>query len=176
MAGKFKAIRKPIYAPNATTIGYGKYDVKDGDLILFRQDYGGGETRSYLGRVLGLATHDGVGKKYDKKVLLVLAANDTMTRGHERHVDIEDVLEIRRPGENELGVFAKWFLTGEMASPAETLRAVEFGAMGDNYLGRYLEDGRLVGFAKGDRPIQRNPTAPKTNPGSETGLVGKLKF
>lgn len=159
---KVKAIRKAIYAPNASGMGYTEHSVKDGDLIVYREYYTGGGTGTRLARVLGLATHGPDGKAFGKKkVLLVLAASDSFTFGYERFVDLEDVLEIRRPGQHNLGVFANWFFTGKMASPAETLRTVQYGAMKDSYLGEYLKSGKLVFDKK--RGYKSN-TSKKTNP------------
>jgi hypothetical protein len=154
MASRYKPIRKPIYAPNASASGYGKYEVKDGDYIIYH-------TRGCptIGRVLAQATHDGQGNKYATPVLLVLQASDNMTFGYIRHISIEDVSQIYRRGEGMNGDFAEWFFKGDLPSVQEVERAVDFGAMSDNYIGRYLEDGRLVGFAEGERPIHRNPAS-----------------
>ena len=161
---KVRAIRKGIYAPDASGMGYTEHSVKDGDLIVYREHYVGGATGTRLARVLGLATHDPDGKAFGKKkVLLVLAASDSFTFGYERFVDLEDVLEIRRPGQHNLGVFAHWFLTGKMASPAETLRTVQYGAMKDSYLGEYLKGDKLV-FDKKRGYKKRNTGTKKPNP------------
>ena len=139
-----KAIRKGISVPRMP-FGYGEYKVKDGDYILYREHYVGGGTGSRLARVLGRATHDPDGKPYGKKkvVLVVLAASDNFTHGYERWIDLGDVLEVRRPGTHSHGEFAKWFFTGQLASPGEVLRMVQYGAMKDEYIGEYLKNGKL---------------------------------
>lgn len=132
MSGQFKRFKKARYCPNASAIGYSKHSVNEGDLISFCAD--GDHQR--LGRVLGLATHGGDGKKYKKPRLAVLAASDMLSFGMERHVDLDDVLEIFDP--SRIRDFARFFLFGDMSSPEETYKATAYGAMSDSYIGKYL--------------------------------------
>ena len=168
-----KAIRKGISVPRMP-FGYGEYKVKDGDFIVYREHYTGGGTGSRLARVLGRATHDPDGRPYGKKkvVLVVLAASDNFTHGYERWIDLEDVLEVRRPGTHSHGAFANWFFTGQMASPGEVLRMVHYGAMKDEYIGEYLKNGKLQfdkmkGRKKG-KTVRANPKA--KNPKNATNV------
>jgi len=146
MAGTYKRLSGRLYCTSATHLGYSRYDVGQGDLILFREGDG-----QRLGRVLGLATHDGCGQEYRGPArrgkgtrraprLLVLAANDTLSHGFERHVALEDVLEVpRAPGD-----FARFFLFGIMPDHATAIAMSEYGAMSDSYLGRYLDGGHVA--------------------------------
>jgi hypothetical protein len=134
MAGSYKRFKKALYCPNAYSCGSAKYEVREGDLILYREDLTSGENRR-LARVLGLATHAGDGSKYPKPRLVVLAADDMLSHGYERHVALEDVVEIRDPGD-----FARWFLYGRMPAPDMAVKVQDYGAMNNNYLKQFLTE------------------------------------
>jgi len=157
MAGKYKRFRKPRYCAEATHLGFRKHSVSEGDLIAYREEYADGSHGIRLARVLGLATHGGDGTQYPKPRLAVLAANDMLTHGWERHVALEDVAEVLDPSEGR--DFARFFLFGDMPSPELAYGLVEYGGMSDGYLGEYLtepegelrKDWRDVARAQWDR-------------------------
>lgn len=130
MAGRYKTFRK-AHCPNAIS-----QSVSVGDLILYRERYEDGSSRTRLARVLGLATHDGTMRPYPKPRLAVLAASDMIECGFERHVALEDVLEVRNPKSDR--AFARFFLFGTMPSPETAYAVSEYGVMCDRYLGDYL--------------------------------------
>jgi hypothetical protein len=136
MAGKFKRFRKPRYCPGASATGFRKWAVSEGDLVRYREEYADGSHGSRLARVLGLATHGGDGTEYPGPRLAVLAANDMLTCGYERHVAIEDVEEVLDPSQGR--DFARWFLFGTVPGPELAYAVSEYGAMSDSYLGKYL--------------------------------------
>ena len=142
MAGKYKRFKKPRYCPNASWCGSSTRLVSEGDLISYREysDREGNHYHTRLARVLGLATHDGCMNKYDKPRLLVLATDDMLSFGMERHVRLEDVAEISKPGD-----FTRWFLYGKMQDPETTIRASEYGALSNGYVEKYLDgpEGQL---------------------------------
>ena len=141
-------IRKPVYCPNANTLGFGKYAASRGDLIVYRENHADGSYTLRMARVLALATHDGCGVRYTKTGprggvkpaprLLVLAANDTMTHAWERIVDPEDVTEIRAPNvENR--TFAAWFVAGALPATESVLHASRYGALSAHYFTKYTD-------------------------------------
>lgn len=138
MAGKFRSFRKPIYCPNACSLGFARHSVSVGDLILYREHYRDGSWGTRLARVLGLATHDGTMKPYPKPRLAVLAASDMLDHGYERHVALEDVQEVRDPSPENGRAFARFFLFGKVPPPELAYAVSEYGAMCDSYLGDYL--------------------------------------
>jgi len=133
MAGKYRKMKKALFCPNASRIGRSRYEVKAGDLILFKQEYQDGSTGQVLARVLGLATHAGNGEKYPKPRLAVLAAGDALNHGFERHVPVEDVAQVFDPGD-----FTRWFLFGNMPETELAYSLVEYGGMSNNYLAKFL--------------------------------------
>jgi len=143
MAGKFKRFKKPRYCPEATSLGFRAHSVKEGDLILYREEHEDGSYTSRLARVLGLATHGGDGSVYIKPRLAVLAASDMLSHGYERHVALEDVSEVMDTTGGGLfhgreRDFARWFLFGTMPAPELAYAVSEYGALSDGYLGKYL--------------------------------------
>jgi len=158
MAGKYRRFRKPRYCPNARTGGFRSWKVSEGDLILYREPHTDGTHGYVLARVLGLATHGGDGSEYPKPRLAVLAVDDMLTFGMERHVALEDVEEVLDRGAPARH-FARWFLFGQMPPPELAYALVEYGGMSDGYLGEYLtgpegelrKDWRDVARAQWDR-------------------------
>lgn len=136
----YTIFRKPRYCKNLqTTLGHSKYAVEVGDLILFREYYTDGTHGQRLGRVLGLANRP-MHRASDpgSTTLFVLATDDMLTHAYERHVELDDVLEIQSPSNSR---FAEWFLRGKVPLPSEALQVVRFGAMNNRYIDRYLETG-----------------------------------
>lgn len=136
MPGQFKSFKKARYCPNASAVGYSKHSVSIGDLISFREEITDTEELRVLGRVLGLATHNGRGEKYEKPHLVVLAASSMLSYGFERHVELEDVMEILDP--SRIRDFARFFLFGTMPSPEVANEMAKYGAMSDSYIGAFL--------------------------------------
>lgn len=140
MSGPFDSvpIKKPIHCPNATKLGFAKYAVETGDVIFSTNG-----AESVPARVLGCAVRDGFDNAYKYgTVLLVLQLGENMTHAHVRHVKIEDVVEIRFP--DDYRTFINWFFTSQLPSAAAVVAAAEYGALGNRYLSKYLdENGNL---------------------------------
>jgi hypothetical protein len=137
---RYRDFKKPIYCPRASTIGYDRYVVVAGDLIKFEVDMGDALRLGWLGRVLGIAECDGMGKDYDGVVLVVLTASADLSFGHEYHVPIDHVLQVFSPGD-----FTRWFLFGDMPKDlTEVLRAAEYGSLSNSYIDKYLDNGKLI--------------------------------
>ena len=131
---KYAHFRKPRVCPRASELASSLKYVSEGDMILY--EVGG---RRSLARVLGLATHDGDGKKYPKAHLAVITADETLAFGYERHVDLNEVVGVRQPG-----AFTRWFLFGKVPKDPETAYGlVEFGAMSNSYLDEFLSGDEL---------------------------------
>jgi hypothetical protein len=135
--------------------------VSEGDLIKYREGPDGDARR--LARVLGLATHDGCGKKYDKPRLAVLATDDFLTHGFERHVELDAVVGIRKPGP-----FATWFLFGQMPDIDTAYSASEYGVLTNSYIAPYLLGSEL---RKDWREVANDQTRPKPEAGDYAGAV-----
>jgi hypothetical protein len=137
---KYIVFKKEIYCPNASHIGYNRYSVKVGDLIRFRTALNDDSYLYEFARVLGLATVDGMGKAYPKrKVLAVLAASNDLSHGFERHVPIDDVVQVFN-----VGAFTKWFLFGQVNLSIESLYHMSTnGSLSNSYLEKYVYDGGL---------------------------------
>jgi hypothetical protein len=117
-------------------MGKDKHSAKEGDLILCDIGPAEGPQKLRFARVLGLATHDGCGKKYRKPRLAVLLADDFFNHAFEAHIDREWVLRIR-----DLGDFSRWFFFGKMP-PIETAYAAgRYGILSDDYIAKYLING-----------------------------------
>lgn len=132
---KYRRFRKPRYCPNASSLGYSRPYVSEGDFISYREAYLDGSDRTRLARVLGLVTHDGCGNAYPQPRLFVMATDDMLSHGMERHVALEDVADVRTPG-----AFTRWFLFGKMPAPELALRFMEYGAASNSYAGEYLTE------------------------------------
>lgn len=162
MAPKYVAFKAPRYCPGASTLGYSTRWVKRGDLIKYREHYepdedGQERCGSRLARVLGLVAkgsgHAG-NPPLSEDMLLVLAADDMLMFGYERWVALADIIECdgRQPG-----AFARWFLFGGMPPIQQALDMIQYGAMSDSYLAKYLDspegapvsNWREVGRGKG---------------------------
>lgn len=147
---KYKRFTKPIFCPHASISGYGKHSVSMGDLILYKETIDNeGNTRTRLGRVLALVTHDGIGSEYREPArqrgkgtraaprLHVLACNETFSHAYPRHVAIGDVVEIRTPQDD--GIFIRWFFLGTMPSPETADAAASYGSLSDSYFKKYAD-------------------------------------
>lgn len=148
-AMKSSKIVKPIFCPNASRIGYNRYEVKHGDLIRFHVLANDDSKIYFLGRVLGCAVESGTGEKYGAKplgsfsfqykarsVLLVLKASDDLSFGYPFHVPIEKVEQVFSPG-----TFTHFFLFGHMPNNVEDIVYLsELGSLSNSYLADYLND------------------------------------
>jgi hypothetical protein len=138
VAGKYKKFKTPIYCPNASDLGYCRYKVVIGDFISWRYpSENGPEFGPYYGRVLGEATHNGLGQPYPKKsrVLAVLMLGEQLNHGYVEHVNIEYVRFIRTPG-----AFLKWALFGDMLDIETTDRLAQYGALSDGHIDKLLDE------------------------------------
>ena len=152
---RYKRFKAPMYCTNATMLGHGTWEVLEGDFILYKEYLADDSYNVRFARVLGLATHDGCGKKYMSEPcegskgrkskpkpeprLLVMALSDSMTFAYERHVKLGDVVKIlsaaKRP---ELFSMLRWFLFGKPPEPELAVRFMNYGSCSDGYISKYL--------------------------------------
>jgi len=137
MAGKYKKFKKPIFLPNASRTGYDKFEVVIGDFISWQYP---DEDHLFYGRVLGEATHSGMGKPYPKKpkVLAVLQFGERLNHGWVTHVLVDHVQFCHDPG-----AFTKWALFGEMLSPELTERLADYGSLSNGHIDKLLDETGL---------------------------------
>jgi hypothetical protein len=138
MVGKYKKFKTPIFLPKASVQGYDKYKVVTGDFIAWRYILkDDAKSDLHYGRVLGEATHDGLGEAYPRKprVLAVLRINERFSSGFVVHVPV-DIVEFC----HALGAFTKWALFGEMVDPELTERLAVYGALSNHAIEKYLLD------------------------------------
>ena len=129
--------KKPRYCPNASSIGFSRPYVAIGSIVTFRTATEQEGVYHYqLGKVLCGVRRDGCGKAYEgEERLLVLAANDCLRFGYERHVRLSDIVDVPPAP----GAFARWFLFGDTPDPDVALKVIKYGAMCDSYLDPYLD-------------------------------------
>ncbi|MBU2527645.1 MAG: hypothetical protein KKC03_13700 [Bacteroidetes bacterium] len=130
--------RSPIYCPNVRPLGYDKYKVSIGDLIIFA--YPNDKYRR-LARVVGVAKKTGTRELYKPRtVLAAMEMGETGGSIYLRHVKIEWVERIVEPG--------KWmhrvFFESILPDP-DTLAALDkHGGLSDHYIKDYLDaDGNI---------------------------------
>jgi hypothetical protein len=148
MPGKYKKFKKPIFLPNASRMGYDKYEVVIGDFIGWQYTYhedaesfhGTNRSDLFYGRVLGEAMHDGVGKKYPSKprVLAVLQLGYQFNHGWVNHVPVDAVKFC-----HDTGAFTRWALFGEMLSPELTERLAAYGALSNGHIDKLLDESGM---------------------------------
>ncbi len=132
---RYRAFKKlPFYASGRTG-GYG--DLTPGCHVMFAERYQDDSERERMGRVLGIATHDGTGAQYKRPrkdpMLAVLVPSDDMHFAYVRHIAKSDIRQLISPG-----AFARWFLFGAAPSPELAHEVSEYGALSDSYVGEYL--------------------------------------
>lgn len=127
MAGQYKSFKSKKISGQVSPPGGGYWTVHPGDMIAYTEHYEGGTSCSRLARVLGLATHDGTGKAYSGKkvVFAVLAVNDTITFGYERHVKEDYVTEVSPAWDD----FKEWFFGHQNMDPETTFWFERYGAL-----------------------------------------------
>ncbi len=141
---KVSRIKKPIFCPNATALGFTKYAAGEGDVIRFKTRHQDGSDHDTYGRVLGRANEDGTGKPYPKRPghLLVLVMSETMTHAYTRHVEVLDVVEVRGP--ETFKTFVRWFFSSKLPSVEAVEAAVRYGATSASYVDKFLDgEGNL---------------------------------
>lgn len=109
-----------------------------GSLVTYRV----GDTRE-LGRVLGLAKHDGMGKRYPKKDehLVVLQLSENGKDCYERHIPIADVDFVHDAPKT--ATFIAWFMTGSVKDLKTIQGLLDYGALNSRFLDKFMKDGQL---------------------------------
>lgn len=147
MAQMYRKFKKPIFCPNSACFGYNKTQVEMGDFIQVKTNPNSDALT--LGRVVGEALWDGLGNKYSRKNrhLAVLVAGVELNHGYIIHVAVSAVRYIRKPG-----AFLKWFLFGEMPEIETLEKLVNYGAISNNYIQKYLDETgmRIVSLPLGN--------------------------
>lgn len=123
-------------ADRLCVLGYSRYSVRIGDLILFEcQD------RRRLGRVLSLAVRDDQTTRTADH-LWCAVTDEMFTFGYEMIAPFKSVREILDPHRTD-NAWTKAFFCSRMPSP-ETYRAmVEYGAVSNSYASKYMPDGQI---------------------------------
>lgn len=139
MTARYKSIpAKGVYLPNSPCFGFNSYMLHTGYIVRFKE---GEHTRT--GRALDLVTQGHDGPEYRKPTgrgkqtklapkVRVLAFDDLLTHAFERWVDVEDIVECRKPSA-EHGAFARAMLTGTLPSPEACIAASNYGTLSDCY-------------------------------------------
>jgi len=148
---RYLQFKKPLCCPNSSPTGYNKRFVSIGDFIVYQvhlEDDRESVLTTHVGRVLGLATHDGLQNTYQKncRPLVVLQADCTLSFGYIVHVPLGNVLHIRKPGP-----FTFWFLFREMPAVEKVERLMNLGALSNAYIAKYI-NGDGHGVAPGQDP------------------------
>lgn len=129
-----KISNRKVYLPRASTIGYGKYEAKRGDLIVYEEhDNDGGVHNRRMARVLGTVDAPGVcGNPPTKNHLFVLALADDGHTAYERWIDPKRVVSCQASPSK----FAAWFFSDEPMrySAADVIRLSEYGTLDDHYI------------------------------------------
>lgn len=146
---------RPIYLRNATRLGYSKISAEKGDLVFWQCDEA---NRSYVGRVIGAATHDGCGNEYrapstgrrTKKAprLHVLMLGENMHHAYPVHVDPDDVRECRAPMSDKALAFISWFFGGALPDAKAIEASSHAGALSTNYFADSTRDGMWIPFSE----------------------------
>lgn len=132
---RYRGFRKlPFYA-GSLHWQYG--DLTPGCHIMFAETYADGSATSHMGRVLGIATHNGAGELYKPSrknpTLAVLVPNAELSFAYIRHVPKLRVTALIKPG-----AFARWFLFGMVPGPELVNDVCDYGAMSNDHLAEYL--------------------------------------
>jgi hypothetical protein len=111
---KIKVSRKKVAKLlNATSIGYGQWKARPGDIIVFKEWYTNNEYRYRLARLIGVITESDVVEGHSAAgELSVLSINDSIHYGYERFVKCEDVVECYRP--EHARTFMTWLLNASV--------------------------------------------------------------
>lgn len=112
-------------------------DLHPGSHVLYAETHADGSESQRMGRILGIVTRlpDGKTVKPSRKdpLLAILVPSADMRYGYMRFVQKSAIRSHFTPG-----AFARWFLYGE-TPPAQLAHDVQtYGAMSNDYLGKYL--------------------------------------
>lgn len=103
---------RQVYLPNASTLGFGKYQARFGDFVWYREHYTDGSYSTVLGRVLGrVAYAPPCGETPAiEGYLLVAQLGHNATHVYERWIDPADVTECQRFADfHESADCRRWF-------------------------------------------------------------------
>jgi len=113
-------------------IPYSGQLIRYGSLIRFRTQRE--PSSSAFARVIGLAPET-IKRDFGREMLAVLVANEDLSFGYARYVDLDAVEFVIEPGD-----FTQWFMFGELPDkPQQIVDMGEHGSMSNSYLGRYLD-------------------------------------
>lgn len=115
-----KGKRATVRCPNATTIGYGKWQASPGDFVAFKIDE---DTR--YGRVVGRVDASGSDGDPVKGWICVVMLGTTLHFAHEYWVNPEWVIEVRTVNPNHVRFFEVFFT----ADPMDLIRMSEYGSL-----------------------------------------------
>lgn len=132
-----------VYIPNATTLGYGKYNAEPGDFLSWRDPLQNGDRSDMrYGRVLGrVSSHDatslGARKDFTGHIA-VLWFHSNFAHASMRMVDPEHVVECYDPnaGKSNLGKFLNFMVSVDI-NPANIKRLMEaerYGSLDAHYV------------------------------------------
>jgi hypothetical protein len=138
MRNDAKISNRKVYLPNATHLGFSKYEAKRGDLIVYREHHADDSYQLRIARVIG--TVDAPALEHSSAVknhLFVLALSNSGDTVYERWVDPANVVEcITSPVK-----FAAWFFSDApmQYSPADVIRLSEYGTLCEHYIDKLPE-------------------------------------
>lgn len=122
MSRPVKYDNRRVYLPNASTIGYGRYYAKAGNLIVFQDEYREGLNHlTHVGKVIGRISETDTlqGERHGQWVghLLVLQCAAHLMYGYERWIDPATVTQCCEP--EHAAHFMAWLFKAE---PAELFK------------------------------------------------------
>lgn len=127
--------RKQVRCPHASTLGYGQWIARTGDLVCWQQPLTDSSSEPCTGRVIGrIAYAPPCGETPAiRGWLLVLALSPCLTHAFERWVNPEWVTEVYRVTPDVAAWLTSFFSPALIKRSADDLRrAAEYGAMGAN--------------------------------------------
>ena len=128
----FTLDERKVRCPNASTLGFGRWEAKPGDFITFEESKG---RPPVYGRVLGrVADHGrcGEGEKPNECEgwLVVLKFHMNLSHAHAVWVDPTLVLEVGDPPRNLM----RWALQPRLPSPDVVLRLASYGTLSEHFI------------------------------------------
>lgn len=121
-----KGKRATVRVPNASTLGYGRWEASPGNLVTFEIPRADGTTSARHGRVIGRADASGRDGDPVKGWIAVIALSDNISFAYEMWIDPAWVTSCRTNGPEAIEFF-RVFLT---ASADDLIRMSEYGSLG----------------------------------------------
>lgn len=140
--------RVSVHCPNTSTLGYGKWVAKPGDLLTYKEHHTDGSYTPRLARMVGRvnAPADGPTCPEVKGLICVVAISNEGTFCYERWIKPADVVHVSAPAPN----FWHYFMT---ADPSELIKASEYGSASASHTD-WQEDPLPCGFSDCPAPHQ----------------------